>query len=179
MFHTIFQHPAQRCKGAGDFWAALIVVTLILVVGVYVFTDGAYIALGPSPLLIFIIWRLTRNKVEAVTFYVSQNHKNDLVFGYKDSEDKTHGDFPLDEYMYWCVEGTSTVSGWNYELYMQIQSKGFTYYLKEKMVGRRPPERWPVSKNKIKDALGVIYVPQLVELAKMIDRAAVEETATT
>lgn len=170
MFETVFSNPAQRCKGNSDFWKVLIIATVIIVVGVYVVSDGTYIAFGPGPLLILIIWRLTRNKVEGITLYVNRKGP-DFEFGYKDSNNEQKGPYPIDEYTYWCYEGTSTGNGWNYELYLQINSRNATVYFKEKLVARNPPAGWQRTPQQIKDAEGVFYVPQLIQLAAMIDQA--------
>ncbi len=179
MFHTIYQNPAQRNKGSGDFWKILIVASLIIIVAVPVLTGGNYIALGPGPLIIFIIWRATRNKSEAVTFYVSGNHKGEFEFGYRDSGNKQHGPFPIDEYTFWCYEGTSTARGWNYDLYLQINSKHATVYLKEKIVAQVPPPGWTRTPQEIKDSEGVFYVPKLAELAATIDRGVANAPTET
>lgn len=172
MFHTIYQNSAQKSKGSGEFWKILIIVAVIIIVGVPILTGGNYIALGPGPLVIFLIWRATRNKTEAITFYVQQDHKGEFEFGYKDSGNKQFGPYPIDEYTYWCYEGTSTVRGWNYDLNLQINSKHATIYLKEKIVAQVPPPGWTRTPQEIKDGEGVFYVPKLADLAVMIDRGA-------
>jgi hypothetical protein len=172
MYHTIYQKNAQRNKGSGDFWKILIVATVILVVAVPLLTNGNYVAIGPSPILIFIIWRSTRNKVESHNFYVSENHKGDFEFGYKDGKNRHYGPFPLDEYTYWFYENPSKGKPWNYELYIQINSKLTTIYLKEKIVAQLPPPEWTNSTQQIQDSEIVFYLPELINLAGMIDRGA-------
>jgi len=172
MFHTIYQHQAQKPAGTGEFWKIIIILAVIIIVGVPILTGGNYIAFGPGPLLIWLVWRSTRNKVESINFYVSENHKGDFEFGYKDSRNKQHGPFPLDEYTYWCYEASPSGKGWNYELYIQINSKHATIYLKEKIVAMVPPPGWTRTPQQIKDGEGVFYLPELANLAAMIDRGA-------
>lgn len=174
MNQTVFQVYAKQNRGSGQFWKILIVVTVILVVGVYTLSDGKMVALGPSPLLILIIWLATRNKKDDIKIFVNQ-HKSDFEFGYYDKDNKIHGPFPIHEYTYWAHERSATMSGWNYDLYFQINSNNATVYLKQEVVAKNPPTGWARTPQRINDGGGVFICPDLEKLALIIDAAPVQE----
>lgn len=175
MTQTVFTAYAKECKGSGNFWPVLIIVSLILVVGVNALSDGRYIAIGPGPLLIWIIYRSTHNKKEDVKIFVNQRG-TDFEFGYHDKKNQIVGPFPVNEYTYWCYERSSSKGGWNYDLYFQINTTSqtaahgvATIYFKQEMVARNPPPGWDRTRQEIKESSGVFIVPDLPKLAAIID----------
>ena len=182
MTQTVFTAYAKECRGSANFWPILLIVSLVLVVGVYTLTDGQYIAIGPSPLVIAIIYFATRNKKSEVKIFVNQRG-TDFEFGYHDKANKIQGPFPILEYTYWCYERSATMNGWNYDLYFQINTTSQTaahgtlsIYFKESIVARTPPAGWVRSKEEIKERPGVFIVPDLPKLAALIDAVPVTET---
>lgn len=178
MNQTVFQASAQQNRGSGQFWPALLVVTLIISVVVLILSEGQRIVVGPGPLLVLILWRATRNKKETVRFFVNQ-HNSDFEFGYHDSANKLHGPYPVHEYTYWCHERSATMNGWNYDLYIQVNSSNSTVYLKQQIVARNPPPGWDRTPQQVKDGTGVFIVPDLVQLAALIDSGTPDEPAST
>lgn len=177
MNQTVFQVYGKQHRGSGQFWKIIIVVTFILVIGVYTLTDGKYIALGPSPLLILIIWLATKNKKDDIKIFVNQQ-KSDFEFGYYDKDNKMHGPFPIDEYTYWAHERSATTGGWNIDLYFQINTKNATVYLKESIVAKTPPANWTRSAQSFSDNNGAVFlVPELQRLVGIVDGVSVPDTA--
>jgi hypothetical protein len=176
MNQTVFQVYGEQHRGSGYFWKIIIVVTLILVVGVYTLTDGKYIALGPSPLLILIIWLATRNKKDGIKVFVNQQ-KTDFEFGYYDKDNKMHGPFPITEYTYWAHERSATTGGWNIDLYFQINSNNATVYFKQSMVAKTAPPNWTRSAQSFPDNNGAVFlVPDLTKLAAIVDGIVVDDS---
>jgi hypothetical protein len=172
-YTTIFQRDAFRFKGSGTI-KAIAVIFVLLSVGVVIFTEGSKI-LVPGPLLIIIIIALNRKKKDEIIFYVNKNEKNDYVFAYKLKNGTAVPEITIDEYEYWCVEGGTIPSGMKYTLIFMVNSSTGTYYFKEELELRRPPANWPKSKDKIGNDKGVLLVPDLQLLARMIDTGAVSE----
>jgi len=176
MNQTVFEVYGKRHRGSGHFLKILVVVTIVLVVGVFTLSDGKFKSYGPSPLLILIIYFATRNKKDEIKVFVNQ-HKTDFEFGYYDKDNKIHGPFPLDEYTYWAHERSATKGGWNIDLYFQINSKNATVYLKESIVAKTPPANWTRSTQHYQDNNGAVFlVPELQRLVGIVD--GVPETVT-
>ncbi len=177
MNQTVFQVEGKRHRGPGYFWKVLLCVAVVLIVGVFTLSDGKFIWLRPSPLLIAIIYFSTRNKKDDIKVFVNQ-HKTDFEFGYYDKDNKLQGPFPLDEYTYWAHERSPTNGGWNIDLYFQINTKGATVYLKESIVAKTPPANWTRSTQKYADNNGAVFlVPELQRLVGIVDGVAAAETS--
>jgi hypothetical protein len=181
MTQTIFTAQAKECRGSANFWPILVGVSLVLVVGVAVFTEGRYVAFGPSPLVVAIIYFATRNKKNDVKVFVNQRG-SDFEFGYHDKSNTIKGPYPILEYTYWCYERSATMNGWNYDLYFQINTKSetatngaATIYFKQEITARNPPAGWDRTKQQINEKPGVFLVPDLPALAALIDAVPADE----
>lgn len=182
MTQTVFNVDGQECKGANPLLPVLILAVLGVSIVVVLNSDGHYRFTGVSPVLLLAGYLSRRKLKEDARIFVNQRG-SDFEFGYYNKANKMQGPFPVLEYTYWCFERSAAMNGWNYELYLQINTKKsaesqdvISIYFKQEIVARNPPAGWERTKQQIKEGPGVFIVPDLPKLAALIDAVPSAET---
>jgi hypothetical protein len=173
-YTSIFHRKAHRSKKPSDLWWILGLVALGIMAFSWLIT-GQTRYVFPGPAVLFLIFRYGRASTEEVFFFVQRNVKGDCSYGWLDDDKKRHGDLPIEEYTYWCVEEDTMTMKKKYTLFMQFGNSGQTISLKEETELKEPPAGWPLHNEKVPPDENRFLITGLRDLAIIMDKVSVPE----
>lgn len=176
-YTTLYRQPGQRCISSNTALIGLAIAYAVVSLGIFVSTDSSRIFLG-GPLVVFLVWRYGTSRTEKIFFFIQCNTRNDMSYGYMDSDKQRKGDLPIDEYSNWYTEHPSPGKMKTYMLYVMIRNVGQVIYLKEELKSETPPEGWNLTEEVIENKTGVFLVPGLRTLILEMDKHSQIESTT-
>lgn len=172
---TVFRQPGDRCISSNQYVVGGAILYVVVALGARIMLEDSK-TFFMAPLVGFLAFRYAFNKTEKIYFFVQRDGKNNLSYGYMDSDKQRKGDLPIEEWTHWYHEyGISVGKVKSYMLYVSINNGYETVYLKEELKSTAPPENWPHSEDKQDNKTGVFLVPGLRTLVNELDKVSVEE----